>query len=84
MHVEGAAADGGPLAHHGQAVVPFGAWSLGVEPGPVVLQHELDVVPEIVDVDPHVGRMRMLEGIHHAFPSDVVHEERDGGREGHL
>jgi hypothetical protein len=61
--------------------VPFGAGSARIEADPVVLEAEHDVVVLLADRDPHVPGLRVFEGIHHAFASDVIHEQGDRGRE---
>jgi len=81
---EGAATDGRPLTHHRHAVVPFGARRLDVEPHPVVAQHHLDLVTLLLDGDPDVGGLRVLERIHHAFAGVVVKEQGDRRRHVHL
>jgi hypothetical protein len=69
------------LPHHRHTEVPFGPGCLRVEPHPVVLQAEDDVVILLPHRDPHVPRLRVLHGIHHALARDVVHEQRDRGRQ---
>ena len=61
--------------------VAFGARSTRVESNPIVFQAENDVVVLFAHRDPHVPRLRMLEGVHHTLASDVIHEQGDRGRE---
>ena len=67
------------LPHHRHAEVPLGTGRFRVEPHPVVLQAEDDVVILLLHRDPHVPRLRVLHRVHHAFPGDVVHEQCDRG-----
>jgi hypothetical protein len=54
--------------------VPFGLRSLDVEPDAVVAQDEFDLVTVLLDGEPHVRRLRVLQSVHHSLSSDVVQE----------
>jgi hypothetical protein len=81
LHLEATTTDLRAFTHHRHAEVTFGAGGFGVEADPVVLQCENDVVVFLANRDPHVSRLCMLERIHHALTADVVHEQRDRGRQ---
>ncbi|HZB78603.1 MAG TPA: hypothetical protein VE522_02005 [Actinomycetota bacterium] len=61
--------------------MPLWAGGARVEADPIVLEAENDVVVLLADRDPHVPGMSVFESVHHAFPSDVVHEQGDRSRE---
>jgi hypothetical protein len=61
--------------------VSFGARRVRVEPEAVVPEAQDDVVILFAHHDPDVPRLRVFHRVHHTFPSDVVHEQRDRGRE---
>jgi hypothetical protein len=84
---EGAATDGRPLAHHRHPIVPLGARRLDVEADPVVTQGHLDLVALLallLDGDPDVRRLRMLERVHYALSGVVVEQQGDRRRDVHL
>jgi len=64
--------------------VSLGARRLDVEPDPVVTQNHLDLVPLLLDGDPDVRGVRVLEGVHHALPSVVVQQQGDRSRHVYL
>jgi hypothetical protein len=64
--------------------VPFRTRRLDVEADPVVPKDHLDLVTLLLDRDPDVRRLRMLEGVHHTLACVVVQEECDRRRNIHL
>jgi hypothetical protein len=64
--------------------VPLGTWRLDVEPDPVVAKDHLDLVALLLDRDPDVRRLRMLEGVHHTLACVVVQEQCDRRRHIHF
>lgn len=81
LHLEATTTDLCALPHHRHAEVTFGAGGVCIEADTVVPQDENDVVVFLLNRDPHIPRLRMLESIHHALARDVVHEQRDRSRE---
>jgi hypothetical protein len=61
--------------------VTLGTGGIRVEADPVVPERQHDVAALLADRDPHVPRLRVLEGVHHALPGDVVHEQSDRRRQ---
>jgi hypothetical protein len=64
--------------------VSFGLWRFIVESNTIVTQDELHLITVLANREPHVGCLGMLEGVHHALPSDVVQQERDRRWQAHL
>ena len=81
LHLEATTTDLRAFAHHRHAEVTLGAGGFRIEADPVVFQGEDDVIVFLANSDPHISRLRMLERIHHALAADVVHEQRDRGRQ---
>jgi hypothetical protein len=81
---ERSAADGRALAHHRHPVVPFRTRRLDVEADTVVPKDHLDLVTLLLDRDPDVRRLRVLEGVHHTLACVVVQQQCDRRRHVHL
>jgi len=64
--------------------VPLGARRLDVEPDPVVTQGHLDLVALLLDGDPDVRGLRVLERVHHALACVVIQQQGDRRRHVHL
>jgi len=62
--------------------VPFRTRRLDVEADPVVAKDHLDLVALLLDRDPDVRRLRVLEGVHHTLACVVVQQQCD--RRGHV
>jgi hypothetical protein len=61
--------------------VTLGLGGVRVEPDAVVTQDELDLIAVLLDGQPHVRRLGVLERVHHSLARDVVQQQRDRGRE---
>jgi hypothetical protein len=57
------------------------ARSRDIESDAVVAELKDDLGRDLLDRDPEIGRLRVLEGVHHTFPGDVVHEQGDRRRQ---
>ncbi|HEX6331437.1 MAG TPA: hypothetical protein VF129_09165, partial [Actinomycetota bacterium] len=64
--------------------MPLGRGSLIVEADAVIPQVELDLVSRLLDRQPHVARVSVLQGVHHSLAGDVVQQEGDRCWELHL
>jgi len=62
--------------------VALGTGGFHVEPHTVVADDHLDLVALLLDRDPDVRRVRVLERVHHALARVVVQQQRD--RTGHV
>jgi hypothetical protein len=60
--------------------VTFRRRSVDVEAVTVVAKDELDGVAVTLDGNPHVGRVGVLERVHHALAGVVIHEQGDRRR----
>jgi hypothetical protein len=80
--VERPAGDLCAFLHHRQAVVPLGLAGLHIEPFPVVLDLEFDIVGGLSKADFDLGRLRVLEGIHDGLARDLVDQQLDRRRQG--
>jgi hypothetical protein len=81
LNLESPTTDLRALTHHRHAEVTLRARRFRVEPHPVVLETEDDVLAFFADPDPHVPRLRVLHRVHHTFPRDVIDEQRDRSRQ---
>jgi hypothetical protein len=80
LDLEPTTTDLGSLTHHRHTEVSLRTGRARVEPETVVPEAQDDVVVLLANGDPDVPRLRMLHGVHHAFPRDVVDEQRDRRR----
>jgi hypothetical protein len=64
--------------------VPFRLRCLRVEPRTVVAKDELDLIAVLANREPHMRRAGVLQRVHHGFPTDVIHEQRDRRRQLHV
>ena len=64
--------------------MPLWARRLDVEPNTVVTKGHLHLVALLLDGDPDVRGLRVLEGVHHPFAGVVIQQQRDRRRHVHL